>query len=35
MVGPVVEPDAVNVNPGEGSADSVYPSFREAKTESV
>ena len=27
-VGPVVEPDAVNVNPGEGYADSVYPSFR-------
>jgi hypothetical protein len=34
-VGPVVEPDAVSVNPGEGYADSVYPSFREAKTESV
>ena len=30
-VGPLVEPDAVNINPGEGYADSVYASPGEEK----
>lgn len=33
--GPTAGPDAVNVIPGEGYADSVYPALREVKTVSV